>query len=366
MLINRNNYEQFFLLYADGELSKAETAAVDAFVQANPDLATELQMLMEAVLQPEPMLLPNKSSLLKPTPVTEAMQELLLLKLDGELSNAQLKTVDDALLTDTTAQNEWQLLQQTQLPAQAVLHPNKAALYRQTTGRVVALRWYRIAAAALLIGFGVWGTVTLLQAPAGKPDTVNQLPTGSNTPIPVPGNNPVQSISGTATITNSTVAKEKQPAVAANNNNTLRTAGKNDADAGAVNNPSAKKRIQDGNTAALQQAQKISLTDFNENKSNITTNPSVSPLITPEKIKSDVAINTALPNAPAETFTRLLQDDNQQNEGIVYGFAEPEDEPRKTKVGGLLKRLKRTIQRKANLPGGDGNIRVANMSFAVK
>jgi hypothetical protein len=38
MVLTRDNYEEYFLLYVDEELSLEQKAAVDAFVQLHPDL----------------------------------------------------------------------------------------------------------------------------------------------------------------------------------------------------------------------------------------------------------------------------------------------------------------------------------------
>ena len=53
--INRNNYEEFFLLYADNELDAETKLAVENFVQQNTDLAVELEMLLKTKSAPEEM-----------------------------------------------------------------------------------------------------------------------------------------------------------------------------------------------------------------------------------------------------------------------------------------------------------------------
>lgn len=52
-MINLSNYEDWFLLYADGELTVAEQKAVLQFVEAHPGLKEELDLLMSMRFQPE-------------------------------------------------------------------------------------------------------------------------------------------------------------------------------------------------------------------------------------------------------------------------------------------------------------------------
>jgi len=61
--INQYNYEEFFLLYVDNELSAADKQAVEQFVQANPDLAIELEMLKQMQLPAENILFTEKDGL---------------------------------------------------------------------------------------------------------------------------------------------------------------------------------------------------------------------------------------------------------------------------------------------------------------
>jgi hypothetical protein len=129
MNINRNNYETFFLLYVDGEMSPQEMLEVDAFCQKHPDLADELQLLMETRLSPEAdIAFTNKAALLK------------LEEWDAEnLTNEQLALLEKleqganthtTEIPDTLTQKEWTLLQQTQLPAETVTMPHKHTLIK--------------------------------------------------------------------------------------------------------------------------------------------------------------------------------------------------------------------------------------------
>ena len=61
--INRYNYETYFLLYVDNELSAIEKKNVDEFVQSNPDLGEELVMLLQTISQKEDVLLNEKMDL---------------------------------------------------------------------------------------------------------------------------------------------------------------------------------------------------------------------------------------------------------------------------------------------------------------
>lgn len=53
MRINRQTYEEYFLLYADGELNDAQKLEVEEFVDQNPDLGEELEMIAQTVMIPD-------------------------------------------------------------------------------------------------------------------------------------------------------------------------------------------------------------------------------------------------------------------------------------------------------------------------
>ncbi len=164
MNITRNNYEECFLLYADGELSAADKLAVEKFVTLHPDLADELEMLMDTVLLDENITMPGKEFLLKPELVDEQIistkQEAMLMLLDNELSHDASQKLQKEIAADKNLQFEWGILQQTKLLADAVAIPGKEALYRHEKDRKPVpifgyTRW--IAAAAIVTGLGWFG-----------------------------------------------------------------------------------------------------------------------------------------------------------------------------------------------------------------
>ena len=52
-MITRYNYEEFFLLYVDNELSAADRPLVERFVDENPDLKEELEILLQCRIKPD-------------------------------------------------------------------------------------------------------------------------------------------------------------------------------------------------------------------------------------------------------------------------------------------------------------------------
>lgn len=155
MNIDRHNYEEFFILYLDNELTAEQRRRVEDFAAANPDLKEELDLLLQSKLVPDTdIVFDSKEELLKhgETIGSHNYTEWLLLYVDHELTPAQKATVEHWISQHPIAAQELELLQKARLqPDEAIIFADKHLLYRREERRVVAIRWWRMAAAAALL-----------------------------------------------------------------------------------------------------------------------------------------------------------------------------------------------------------------------
>ncbi len=369
MNINRKNYEEYFLLYADNELAAADRDMVEAFLATNPDLQEEMQMLQEAVLMPEPIMFEDKESLLKPQPIDAAIQQQLILLLDNELAGADKRNIESLIKNNEVIGKEWQLLQQTKLAAaDKIIFANKDLLYKKEEGRVIPFGWRRVAAAALLIGFGIWGTVSYMNNKTGSVSPGSIVKSGDKKLTDKPANilTPQVMTADTDTQQEAIAADTKQDK---NNNITITP----------VINNNAQDKIAPVKNKIDQQKNEIAAQDNN----NDTPGGDLQNLNNPTRNKTDLAnvplhkkeigngkatIDPAEINNPPINEVAVNTTSADDNNAVYASFDMDEDDnkPRKTKIGGFFKKVKRVLERKANIgTGGGDNIKIANMSFAM-
>jgi len=156
VIINRHNYEEFFLLYVDNELNAEDRAAVERFVQHNADLAQEMAMLRESVLPNENVEFDQKELLYATsTGITiDNYEEYFVLAADKELDQHQKEEVESFVLKHPKLQNEFILIEQTRLQPETIIFEEKEKLYRkeEKERRVIFVNWMRISAAAAVVG----------------------------------------------------------------------------------------------------------------------------------------------------------------------------------------------------------------------
>ena len=163
MNINRHNYEEYFLLYIDNELSVDQKKQVELFVEQNPDVEEELVMLKQSRLLPDHSIVFDKKHLLmKEENASHSSnnsfinlnnyEQWLIMYVDGELTAEEKLAVERFAVTHPHVREELAIFLQTKLQPEEVVFPNKEVLYRrEKTVRVISLQWWRVAVAAVLI-----------------------------------------------------------------------------------------------------------------------------------------------------------------------------------------------------------------------
>ncbi len=388
MDITRHNYETFFLLYVDKELPAAERNAVDVFVQENPDLQMELALLQDTVMTADDIVLDKKGWLYMEEDIT-ALQENLLLYADEELNPSEKKTIEAILATDIAAQKEWTVLQQTKLqPDMEVVFADKQSLYRKEPGRVVAFKWWRVAAAAVLLGFGIWTGVSVYK-------NSNTSKTGTEELANSKKNNSGQ-IQTDDTTGNTAITKQPDEKQAAENI-TSTTAEKNNEDQSTENIKSAVEKSNSQHVASPKEnttvqnnpnkkpdnnLPKPALQNINNSNSNEVTAQNVLPSnnnssrvsgnndavvkITPRENRT-VIENLNSKTDPDNITALQVVNTNKTADGEDNNryLNVDDDKQKRTALGGFIRKAKRVLERNTNVKTGDG-IKIAGFEIALK
>jgi len=372
MNINRDNYETFFLLYTDNELSGAERKSVDAFVVANPDLLEELEMLQQSVLWPDNIAFDFKQSLLKTELISSDVQEKLLMHLDNELSATEKSEIEQLIKKDSVIEKEWNELQVVKLEAnEIIIFKNKESLYRKESGKLVAFPWRKLSAAAVLIGFGIWGGVQYLKNEPKSSAGEFALKENNETPAAIV-QQPTQQLilaDTTSSITGDDIAVDNKGII------TLPSKANN-----------AKKALTEkgyrGNSvesndekiiAAVQLKDNNLPKPYSENLNNNSGNNSIIATVTPLKqpttsidpVQKMVTNNTAKQDAANEYVSVASFTENSEESSNHVLFMD-EEKVKKTKIGGFFRKVKRVVERTTNIKTGGNNFKVANLEFAIQ
>lgn len=239
MQINRTNYENFFLLYVDGELSTTEMQAVERFALENSDLGSELDALLETKLSSEDSFGFIDKEILYRTASNSIneinYEEQFLLFLDNELTEAEKEQTKVFLVAHPELQANFELLQAAKLPHETISFGDKSVLYQKEERKPVAMGWWRMAVAAAMIGLMimVWNLL-----PTSK-QVDPMVKTGKTTALPTKTNNLKEkgAEATEALVTNDTKNKavpatlnksNTAPQLAATNNNVSATTSTNE------------------------------------------------------------------------------------------------------------------------------------------
>ena len=346
MFINRNNYETFFLLYADDELCAEERIVVEFFISENEDLQGELHLILESVLPADVCLFPLKDFLYKNSFIDGSLQEKLLLKLDNELSAEELIELNKSILTNTSAIKEERLLSAAKLDtAEIIICPQKELLFKTERNTVRVFRMLRSVAAAIFIGLGLffgWSVYNKKTLPdnevAVKP---NIRPTDNQQE-------------------NKTAPNEQNVASNLNNNNIKEDNKETKKNQTAIVAVSKIEKLTNSPVKRIEAINSKELASINEIQKTITPTDKIAdqtiaelqtaPVTKLEKVEiSALTKDNIVPLASSYVQTSFTETEIGNNK-ILYM---DEEDVKRSKVGTVFKQLKRMIERTAKIKSGN-------------
>ena len=162
MEINQLNYEHYFLMYIDNELSEEEMVAVNDFIMQHPNYANKLETLQQLKISPATLIYENKFSLYK----LSEQDEQCIAYLENEMTNEEKASFENKLSANITLQStvkQWQATFITP-PTTIEIDPNfKNSLYKKSAqikplwATVTFKRWASVAAIlVVVIGYNLF------------------------------------------------------------------------------------------------------------------------------------------------------------------------------------------------------------------
>lgn len=389
MNINRNNYEEFFMLYLDGELSDAEKALVDAFISENSDLLIEFNQLQLTKLPLVDVSI-DKSALHKLPADYTPSDERMLYYIDDEMTAQEKIAFEIFLLSHPELKSELEILQKAKLdPKNELLFENRKILYRRGNSRIVTMHIVRIAAAAVLVFFLIavgWLYLNKLtvsdtaqiknESKINQPEIVhhdqrqgsdqNHGKDVSNSMVAVDHNQEEHHINNSETGSSRSALFDKGNAV----NST---------------NPIAQQQLANADVKVNENGN----THHNENNfstgSNINGSLSVLPVtkhqMVVEKEKENILANRVvnvkhkqlnpaaqmgnIPEIQSVEMAKASSRFGEESDNVNTVFYIPEENITRTRVGGFFKKIKRIVERTADIEVPNG-IKVAGFQIALK
>ncbi|MFI5133409.1 MAG: hypothetical protein ACHQEB_03685 [Chitinophagales bacterium] len=365
MNINRHNYEEYFILYMDNELGSEDRRMVETFVQNNPDMKEELDILLQSKLSPDnSIVFEGKDELIKSAEGSfismNNYEEWLVLYMDNELSAGQKIEVEKFIALHPSVKQELEIFNKTRLRAEEeIIFPDKELLYRRTE-KVRVIRWWRIAAAAiLLLAISTTGIIFLknrktssrteVAANNSKPEKTNNENNNQSIQTPITIDNKKQ-------VTNQTVKPINKSAVPKNENV-------------AVN-----EKKSNSITAEIKKGQQV-IAENNKDKDNTLPQVVDNPYV--KKADSDPIIaenNTSEKNIPStiNTVTKLLLEPSDKKIASANTTDNPDatyasfEEGNNKKTRGFFRKAIRLFTKTTKINPANDDDRVMIGGLAVK
>lgn len=365
-IINRHNYEEYFLLYIDDELTTAERTAVEEFLNMHPDLKIELEMLQQSTLQSEHIVFHEKDLLLKNTSSkinANNYEEYFVLYADDELNNEEKDSVEQFVYCNAQYQAEFELILKAKVEADRhVVFPDKSLLYRteKEDEKVFVLRWWKIAAAAVALFFLTGAGWYIISEEKTTTGIVNTTP-NKKPASPVPAE-PVQKPEG--------LGQKPEGLVKTNSAGSEVTSSPIINAVVANKAPAARKKVKQ---TPEQMLTEIKVPEKATEGRNIQLATNVATKRPEVKIgEMGAASNISM---QSNSNKKIVDEAMGPVEENVYAFTASNDDieilnttvSKKNKLRGLFRKVSRVVEKTTSIEPGDvKGIRIANFELDLK
>ncbi|MBV6453334.1 MAG: hypothetical protein FNNCIFGK_00565 [Bacteroidia bacterium] len=218
-MINRENYEIWFIDYFDGKLSPEQTAELLLFLEENGDLKLEFDSFSNITLPEQDVKFENKMSLKKNVVGAENFEEFAIGYLENTLTDEQKESYLNFIQENPAYKKEHDLFAQTRFSSEDKVVFAHKNLLKHETGKIRTLSawWYASAAACI--------TAVVFVYLNQQPDTqIAEVPVNVTKEIPV-----------------NTTHTDTQPV---NIHENVKSAGKDLASAATNSKPERKKAVR--------------------------------------------------------------------------------------------------------------------------
>jgi len=159
MEVNRNNYEEFFLMYVDGELSASDEKLLEIFIKENPDLEQELVLFQQSKLLSDPAIVFDHKEMLMAQPAGSKLinltnyEEFFLMYADHELADDERAAVEKFAAQHPKLRRELSYIAKCRMtPDPQIIFEGKESLFRhEKERRVIYFSRFNLAVAATLL-----------------------------------------------------------------------------------------------------------------------------------------------------------------------------------------------------------------------
>ena len=151
--INRNNYEEYFLDFLDGNLSPSDKNLLMSFLENNPDLKEELEQLNELPeIRTEEKFIEKtvlKKSINNFSSGSDNFSELCIARIEGDLTKEESNEFDSFINENSKRKKEFEQFKLTKVKADySIVFRNKKGLKKSSVALFLAKNRYSILSAA--------------------------------------------------------------------------------------------------------------------------------------------------------------------------------------------------------------------------